>query len=115
MDNELIVSLDKQKGRCVIANRDFRKGELIDQNHVILVDYEKIKDSEIAPFCFDWNGGDAILLGAISLINHSSRNPNSRIERDLENGLARCYAIRDIKKGEEITAAYCCPLWFEEA
>jgi hypothetical protein len=114
MNHDLLIVKDKEKGRCVIANRDFRSGELIEENHVVTVDYDKVKDSEIEPYCIDWYGSDAIAFGNISLINHSSRFPNARIENDPRHLVMRCYAIRDVQKGEEITYSYRCKLWFDE-
>lgn len=102
-----------KKGRCLIATRDIQEGELIAHNHVELVTYALIESSELAPWSFAWNDDhDAIVFGDISLVNHSE-DPNSRLERDFDQGTISCFAKRQISEGEEITYSYACDLWFD--
>ncbi len=114
VDNDLRIIKTKEKGRCVVADRDFKSGEMIDENHVVRVDYDKVKESQIEPYCMDWGSSDAIAFGKINLINHSTTSPNTRIERDMTNDIIRCFAVRDIAKGEELTFTYNCEPWFVE-
>jgi SET domain-containing protein len=66
-------------------------------------------------FAFHWPDPpyvEAMVLGAVSLVNHAD-DPNAWFEPSIEEQVLRLWAGRDIAAGEEITIAYGIPLWFE--
>jgi SET domain-containing protein len=97
----------------VFASRSFKKDELIAENPIVLVTFDKIKDSELCDYSMSWDDShDSIALGEIQLINHSE-DSNCRIEDDYENLTKRLFASRDIAQDEHLTVHYRCELWFE--
>lgn len=87
----------------IFATRDIRRGELIDYIRGPLrhLHIKSKEDADIGP---DWIGVSARTWinpkWPFNYINHSC-NPSAGIE-----GKIRCRAMRDIKKGEEITMDY---------
>ena len=109
----LVIVRDKVKGRCVIANRDFKKGELITVNHVITYPFLP-EGSRLLIWSMWWtNKEDCLALGYINLLNHSEKYPNVCITNDYRNKMKRLYADRDIVKGEELLISYACELDFK--
>lgn len=107
--NNLLLLQTKTKGICVIANRSFKKGEIITQNVVIPVsNTDKLSE----PWRMDSGSKnyDVIALGEIQLMNHDE-NSNVSIERKPK--LFTASAKRDISVGEELCIDYLCPLWFK--
>ncbi|WP_292391722.1 SET domain-containing protein [Methanosarcina sp. UBA5] len=114
------------KGRGVFAQRNFRKGEVIEICPVIVLPAEEIDSLELTQlynYYFAWSSDSkdaAIALGYGSLYNHSY-NPNARYYKDFKNGLLKYICIRDIQENEEITINYNCdpedktPVWFDLA
>ncbi len=108
------------KGRGVFALRDIKKGEIIEVAPVIPVSKAAVPDDGSAPdgYLLDWDEDDedeahCMPLGYIMLYNHS-KNANMALEADMEDYTMTAKAIRDIKKGEELTWNYSCDLWFDE-
>lgn len=87
-------------GKGVFANRDFKKGEVVIQYHLQPLtqkEREKLPESEKEFTHTHW--GQAYLYSEPErYVNHSD-NPNTY--QDLER--KQDIALRDIKKGEEIT------------
>ena len=114
------------KGRGVFAQRNFKRGEVIETCPVIVLPPEEIDSLELTQlynYYFSWGPDSkdaAIALGYGSLYNHSY-SPNARYYKDFENSLLRYICIRDIQKDEEITINYNCdpedktPVWFDLA
>jgi hypothetical protein len=114
------------KGRGVFAQRNFKKGEVVETCPVIVLPAEEIDSLELTQlynYYFAWGPDSkdaAIVLGYGSLYNHSY-NPNARYCKDFENNLLRYICIRDIQEDEEITINYNCdpedksPVWFDLA
>ncbi|MDP4104944.1 MAG: SET domain-containing protein [Bacillota bacterium] len=114
---------DTQKyGRGIYAKRDIKKGEQIEVSPIIMIskeDWQKYLEKTILySYCFYWEENLAIALGYGSLFNHSY-HPNARFYNNMANLSIDFYAIRDIKKDEEITINYHgdpeddSPLWFD--
>jgi SET domain-containing protein len=114
---------DTQKyGRGIYAKRDIKKGEQIEVSPIIMIsneDWQKYLEKTILySYCFYWEENLAIALGYGSLFNHSY-HPNARFNNNMANLSIDFYAIRDIKKDEEITINYhgdtedYSPLWFD--
>lgn len=113
------VTLLSGKGRGVVAVEPIRHGELIEAAPVVPLVPEESPPPGTALFDYTFAWGEppfaeAIALGIVSLVNHSS-DPNVRVETDLASRTLRLIASRDIAAGEEICFDYGIPLWFEAA
>lgn len=116
-----------KKGRGVVAAEDIRKGDLIERSPVLIIPHEDrpaIDKTIIFTYVFMWEHGTveedlykhegraAITLGFTSLLNHSHK-PNAEFIRHIDELLLDVVALRDIKKGEEVTIDYQMTLWFD--
>lgn len=109
----LCVRQIDERGRGLFILRDLPEGCEVIRGYVSLIEREHFDNNPIGNFPLAWDDTHhALVWSAISLINHSDA-PNVRVERDEQHLLIRMVATRDIKKGEEITYDYKCPLWFE--
>lgn len=98
--NDVIVGKGKLQGKGVFAKRNFKKGEVVIRYNLKKLTKEEFNKLSESEKLFTHTHWGVIYLYSIPerYVNHSS-NPNTRA--DLKN---RCdVAIRDIKKGEEIT------------
>ena len=100
---DVIVKESKIHGRGVFANKDFKKGEtVIKYNLKPLTEQEFRNLSESEKHFTSFEGGKYWLFSPPErYVNHScepNTNPNLKEKYD--------FAIRDIKKGEEITSDY---------
>ncbi len=97
------------KIRGIIANRDFKNGEVIEKCPVILVPKTQenaLKQTVLWKYYYEWSHKfHCIVLGYGSLINHSY-TPNTRYVFDYRNTLLVYKAIKTIKIGEEILVNY---------
>ena len=105
------------KGRGVVANRPIRKGKLIEAGPVIrMKKKDKIADDcVLSNYPFEWDDKPytrAFPLGWAGLLNHSNK-PNCKIECDIEGEVLTIYALKNIKKGEELVWNYGIKPWFE--
>jgi SET domain-containing protein len=114
---------DTQKyGRGIYAERDIKKGEKFEVSPIIMIsteEWEKYLEKTILyNYLFYWGENLALALGYGSLFNHSY-HPNARFLNNKANLSIDFYALRDIKKDEEITVNYHgdpeddSPLWFD--
>lgn len=122
--SSLLVVETEERGRGVVANRDFQPGELIEPCPVLIIpaaEWPAMEKSILYHYgyAFGADGEDmAIALGYGSLYNHSY-TPNAMYQRRLEQGIIDFVAIRHIHRGEEITVNYNGdpddqdPVWFE--
>lgn len=95
--------------RCIKAARDIKEGELIESCPVIfipiheLVHYEK---TILTNYDYDWNEENgAFVLGYCILTNHSYSS-NAIFKRNYETKRMEYYAVKNIKKDEEILINY---------
>jgi hypothetical protein len=99
-------SLIPNGGRGVFAEKDFKKGEVIEVCPLI-TDYKKnFVNSKIKDYTFKSKfkpDQEVIVFGMCSMYNHSD-NYNVAHNQDPENMVYR--AARDIKKGEELYVNY---------
>ena len=109
-----------ERGRGVFALRDFKEGEVIEVAPVIPVSKRNVYDNGEAPdgYLLDWDGNYedeeyCMPLGFIMLYNHSD-TPTIKLDQDFDAYTMTAYAMRDIKKGEELCWNYNCDIWFED-
>ena len=115
----------KNKGRGVFTSIDLKEGDTIEICPVILIPKAElpiIHRTFLHDYYFLWGSSMdqcVITLGYGSLYNHATY-PNANFILDLEKKTVDIFAIKDIKKGSEITINYHGqpgnrdPLWFEE-
>jgi SET domain-containing protein len=101
---------DKLKNiRCIKAARDIKKGELIERCPVIFVPDTQCDDLEktsLSHYYYCWNDEKhAVVLGYCVLTNHSY-TPNAEFKKNIKNKTMDYYALKDIKKDEEILINY---------
>jgi SET domain-containing protein len=102
----VVVKRSGISGKGVFASRGFRKGEMIlemDDSHVV-ADPSKLTKEQYE-FELDYLAGGKIVVTQAPerYINHSC-DPNSYVKT--VNGVRMVFAMRDIKKGEEIVGDY---------
>ena len=104
-------SLIPNSGRGVFAEKDFKKGEVIEVCP-LLTDYKKnFVNSKIKDYTFKSkfkSDQEVIVFGMCSMYNHSD-NYNVAHNQDPENMIYT--AARDIKKGEELYVNYGTNYW----
>jgi len=95
--------------RCVKASRDIKEGELIESCPVILIPIQQLEDHDktiLTNYNYDWDDkNDAFVLGYCVLTNHSF-SANTQFKCNLGKKCMEFYAIKDIKKDEEIFINY---------
>jgi uncharacterized protein len=112
------------RGRGVVAQRAFRKGELIEAAPVLVIperEWKALENTTLYNYGYAFGEGTqdmAIAFGFGSLYNHSYQ-PNARYVKRIAERTLDYVAIRDIQCGEEITVNYNGkpdaqdPMWFE--
>lgn len=122
MDGAIIGWRDSggEKGRGVFARREIKAGSVIEVAPSIPVAASAVPEEGGAPdgYLLDWDPDTegmehCMPLGYIMLYNHS-RNPNIRLESDLEEMTITVFALNDIAAGDELTWDYSCEIWFDE-
>lgn len=95
--------------RGVFAKDLIKKDEVIEICPVLVVprkDYPILKKTILRNYYFMWGKVTCgICLGFGSLYNHSYK-PNATYKKDIKDQTIRFIAIKNIKKGEEITVNY---------
>ena len=97
--------------RCVLADADIKKGEIIEEAPVIIIPKNEmncIEKTVLTHYEFVWNektGEEAIILGYGMIYNHSFE-PNIKFEPDYKKKMMIFTALCDIKKGEELCSNY---------
>lgn len=108
----MIVSV-QFKGRCIFADRPYKKWEIIEVCEYIVIPQDQIKmlkDTTINDYWFGSRGEDwdaLILLGNGSLYNHSN-DPNMIPVMDHKKNIG-FEAIKDIEAGDELVFDY----WYQ--
>lgn len=99
-----------KKGRSIIAQKDFNKGEIIESCPVIVLSPKERVNAEktiLNYYIYPWKStrSASVVLGYGSLINHSFK-PNADWKQNFKTKSMVYRTIRKIKKGEEITVNY---------
>ena len=107
--DKIIDQLDKNAGNGLFAGKDYKKGDLVEINNFILLKSNNV-DGLLFDYIFNHSYDDNYCianLGNISLINHSIKNANvNPYDFDLNKKEQKCFATKDIKKGEEFLYDY---------
>jgi len=107
----MIIVQTEIKGRCVFADKEYKKGDVIEVCEFITIPNAQIdilKKTVINDYWFwvDWDKWDAmLLLGTGSLYNHST-DPNMDVISDPKTMKTWFVANRDIEDGEELVFDY---------
>lgn len=107
------------KGRGVVATQPVPKGTEIVTCPAIVYDSAdagRIEKTRLGHYNFRFGEGgrSCIVLGVISLCNHSD-TPNATLASREDDEAMTLVAARDIAAGEEICIRYRRPLWFKPA
>ena len=104
-DNVIIKKHDVY-GRTIYANKDYNINDIIEVCPTLSDDKSNFTQSIIKDYLFQCNQDKSVLsLGYCGLYNHRDDNNASWIVAD-DNSTVTVYAIKDIKKGEEIMVNY---------
>jgi len=109
--NETIAIVEVfYKGRCVFANRDIERGEVLSVDPLLFIEDDVVASSNLRHYC--WAGPRHIYktksmlpLGLIPVYAHSHA-PNLELTFDFETNIARAKTVRLVKRGEELTVTY---------
>ncbi|MFH0772955.1 MAG: SET domain-containing protein-lysine N-methyltransferase [bacterium] len=95
--------------RCIKAARDIKAGEIIESCPIILIPTKELvyhDKTVLTNYNYDWDDdNDAMVLGYCGLSNHSF-SANVQYKRNFELKCMEYYAVKDIKKDEEIFVNY---------
>jgi SET domain-containing protein len=108
--SKIIVKNISANHRGVFATEKIKKGEVIEVCPVIAIPKKQsklIRKTILDNYVFDWSTHNqpAVVLGLGSLYNHSY-SPNAEHDENVKKKVMIFKALRDIKKGEEITHNY---------
>ena len=99
---DIIIKESKIEGKGVFAARDFKKGEIVVKwdvsGTITREEFEKLPEEE-KRYISSIDDNLIIMKTPAKYVNHSC-NPNTKVVNTSD------VAIRDIKKGEEITSDY---------
>lgn len=106
-----VIKVLPEFGRCVIAERDIKAGELIECAEILVLSQEdtlKVNQTGLRDYTFTYNDTqDCLVMGIGEMFNHSDM-PNATYYLAHVNR-ERMYfrAVNDIKAGEQIFINYC--------
>lgn len=125
MNSKVYISKSKipHAGRGIFAAVNIQKGETVESCPVFVLpgkDYPLVKKTALRDYYFMWGKStSAICFGYGSLYNHSY-HPSATYKKLIKQKTINFIAIKDIKKGEEITVNYnygkpddASPLWIK--
>lgn len=101
------IKRSDKDGWGVFARRNIKKYSLLEENPIIVVDAEKMRQiSEVLTYSYGLSDTQNMIgFGFASLYNHSF-NPNAEWKKDYLNMTIEHFAIEDIRAGEEILINY---------
>ena len=107
--SKILVKKSGVQGRGVFANQDIRRGRLIEVSPVLILsntDTKRIGKTTLANYHYEWGDNTfALAMGVGSLFNHSY-SANAQYYMDYKKKSIKFYAVRDIKRGDEIFINY---------
>lgn len=107
MPSNIQIAKSAVHGRGVFATSDLSRWDVLCECPVILVSNRDSSNSgSLGAYYFEWSTiNHALILGPISLVNHSG-TPNAAIYTNHRNKTAQMLALRKIKKDDEILIDY---------
>ena len=105
------VRMFERIGRGVVATEDLAPGQVLERFHTLRIepdDYRGLRNSVIYQYAFaDADGGASLVLGWLSLVNHSSL-PNCTVRwLTTEQGeMAELVALQAVRNGQQLTIDY---------
>ena len=103
-----------RKGWCVFSSIHLRKGQLVEEAPVLPCPWDG-PSSILDDYRMTWDGKeDCLTLGNINLMNHSTDAPNVHVVNNHKRLTKQVFALRNIRRGEELCFTYQCPIWFAE-
>jgi hypothetical protein len=100
--NKISVRPSKIHNYGVFADKNIRKGELIEDCYMIVDEAEK---SALVNYAFS-AGDDRVFVSGYGMIYNHSRTPNANYHHVKEDQIMKYVANRFIRKGEEIFVSY---------
>lgn len=103
----LLVRKSRIHGRGVFAGENIEKGALLCVCPVLVVPRKDPSgEGMLGAYYYEWSRtNDALILGLISLVNHG-QEPNTEVYTVHENKTAELYALKNLRKGEELLVDY---------
>jgi SET domain-containing protein len=114
----VVVRKSRIQGRGVFASRDFRRGEVvleIDDSDPV-PDRRKLKPDEITHIdvFIGVDGSEKVtFMKSPEKYVNASCDPNTTTRTDMATGVRKAYALREIRKGDEISWDYAINSWEE--
>lgn len=110
MKRYIVVKRIPKKGRGVFALKDFKEGDIIENAPVLIFTPKERKHLEktlLNYYIYPWRStrGASLALGFGSIFNHSF-SPNADWKQNFKTQNMVYRAIKNIKKGDEITVNY---------
>lgn len=104
------VKRTSKKGLGVFALKDFRAGEIVESCPALIFspkDRKNLEKTPLSHYIYPWKStrGAALAFGYGSIYNHSF-SPNADWKQNFRTQSMVFRAIKNIKKGEEITVNY---------
>src|SRR5258708_1908342 len=110
MKQKVEVRRTSNKGRGVFALQDFKEGEVVENCPVINItptERKYLEKTILANYVYPWRStlSGSLVLGYGSIYNHSF-DPNADWKQNFKTNSMVYRAVKDIKKGEEVTINY---------
>uniref|UniRef100_A0A7S4KGG1 SET domain-containing protein n=1 Tax=Paramoeba aestuarina TaxID=180227 RepID=A0A7S4KGG1_9EUKA len=105
-----------EKGRGVVALKNFSRGDLVEEAHCIYFpknEVELANRTTLREYTFVAGEGLLLALNYGSLFNHSN-SPNIDYRVDQKERKVRFFAAKEILEGDELNIFYGHNLWFKE-
>ena len=103
-DKVYVKDTGDERGKGSFANVDISSGDIVEMGLARRVD----TDGNTNNYLFTWSEDRTIwaFCSGCATFYNTSLEPNTRMDRDFENDTFVIYAIKDIKKDEELTHKY---------
>ena len=106
----VFVRNTEDKGRGVFAEKNFKKDEVVDIAHVIIIpekDSKTLMSTVLGNYLFSWTNNELVLpLNYACLFNHDDVYYNVYWKPDYTKKVITFYADRNINTGEELLHNY---------
>ena len=109
--SKVYVKNTESMGFGAFINQSVKNGTLIEKGIVKIID----TDGNKSPYLFTWSPDRTVwaFASGCATFYNTSLTPNTRMDRNYENNSFEIYAIKDIKKDEQLTHKYKSLEWRE--